>query len=73
MTHDTFHDVWVISVFIAYFAVLIGIAVVRVRNMSAMSDYVLGRRRLQLHHGPERRLVDHQRLDDAGVSSAGVY
>ena len=57
MTHDTFHDVWVISVFIAYFAVLIGIAVVRVRNMSAMSDYVLGRRR----------------LDDAGFSSAGVY
>ena len=46
MTHDAFHDVWVISVFIAYFAVLIGIAVVRVRNMSAMSDYVLGRRRL---------------------------
>ena len=46
MTHDTFHDVWVISVFIAYFAVLIGIAVVRVRNMAAMSDYVLGRRRL---------------------------
>ncbi len=46
MTHDTFHDVWVISVFIAYFAVLIGIAVVRVRNMTAMSDYVLGRRRL---------------------------
>ena len=57
MTHDTFHDVWVISVFIAYFAVLIGIAVVRVRNMSAMSDYVLGRRR----------------LDDAGFSSAGVH
>ena len=37
---------WVLLVFIAYFAVLIGIAVIRVRRMDNMSDYVLGGRRM---------------------------
>ena len=46
MTGDVLHSAWIVFVFVAYFAVLIGIAIVRVRNMSAMSDYVLGRRRL---------------------------
>ncbi|MXZ91276.1 MAG: sodium/proline symporter [Chloroflexi bacterium] len=35
---------WILAVFIAYFAVLIGIAVLRARNMSDMSDYVLAGR-----------------------------
>ncbi len=38
--------VWILFVFIAYFAVLIGIAVFRGRNMRDMSDYVLGGRRM---------------------------
>ena len=38
--------VWILLVFIAYFAVLIGIAVVRNRRMDDMSDYVLGGRRM---------------------------
>ena len=46
MTDDGLRNAWVIAVFIAYFAILIGIAIVRARQMSAMSDYVLGRRRL---------------------------
>ena len=46
MTPDALSTAWTIAVFIAYFAILIGIAIVRVRQMSAMSDYVLGRRRL---------------------------
>ena len=37
---------WVLIVFIAYFAVLIGIAVVRARQMHTMSDYVLGGRKM---------------------------
>ena len=37
---------WVLLVFIAYFAVLIGISVIRVRRMDNMSDYVLGGRRM---------------------------
>ena len=37
---------WVLLVFVAYFAVLIGISVVRVRRMDDMSDYVLGGRRM---------------------------
>ena len=37
---------WVLIVFIAYFAVLIGIAVVRARHMRDMSDYVLGGRKM---------------------------
>ncbi len=37
---------WVLFVFIAYFAVLIGISVIRVRRMDNMSDYVLGGRRM---------------------------
>ena len=40
------YSVWVLCVFIAYFAVLIGIAVVRSRQMENMSDYVLGGRKL---------------------------
>ncbi len=42
----TFLNFWVISVFAAYFVVLIGIAVVRSRQMREMQDYVLGSRRL---------------------------
>ena len=37
---------WILGVFFAYFAVLIGIAVVRSRQMRGMSDYVLGGRRV---------------------------
>ena len=37
---------WIVAVFIAYFVVLIGIAVVRSRRMENMDDYVLGGRRL---------------------------
>ena len=37
---------WILFVFIAYFAVLIGIAIFRSRQMSNMSDYVLGGRGL---------------------------
>ena len=42
----TFLNFWVISVFAVYFAILIGIAVVRSRQMREMQDYVLGGRRL---------------------------
>ena len=42
----TFLKFWVICVFAAYFAILIGIAVVRSRQMREMQDYVLGSRRL---------------------------
>ncbi len=37
---------WILGVFFAYFAALIGIAVVRARQMRGMSDYVLGGRRV---------------------------
>ena len=37
---------WVLLVFVAYFAVLIGISVFRARRMDDMSDYVLGGRRM---------------------------
>ena len=40
--------IWVLGVFVAYFAVLLGIAVVRSRQMEDMSDYVLGGRRVGL-------------------------
>lgn len=39
-------DYWILFVFVAYFAVLIGIAVVRSRQIREMSDYVLGSRRM---------------------------
>ena len=39
-------DAWILTVFIAYFATLVGIAVVRSRRMAGMSDYVLGGRRM---------------------------
>ena len=38
--------VWILFVFVAYFSVLIGIAVVRSRDMRDMSDYVLGGRKM---------------------------
>ena len=38
--------IWILCVFIAYFAVLVGIAVVRSRRMVDMSDFVLGGRRM---------------------------
>ena len=37
---------WVLIVFLAYFAALIGIAVFRSRQMQEMSDYVLAGRRV---------------------------
>ena len=37
---------WIIIVFLAYFAALIGIAVYHARGMREMSDYVLGGRRV---------------------------
>ena len=37
---------WIVFVFVAYFAVLIGIAVFRARRMDDMSDYVLGGRKM---------------------------
>ncbi len=37
---------WALFVFIAYFAILIGISVVRARHMDDMSDYVLGGRKM---------------------------
>ena len=39
-------DYWILFVFFAYFALLIGIAIVRSRRMRDMADYVLGGRRL---------------------------
>ena len=39
-------DAWILTVFVAYFGILVGIAVVRARRMAAMSDYVLGGRRM---------------------------
>ena len=51
---------WVLIVFIAYFAVLIGISVLRARHMRDMSDYVLGGRKMGPPHiGPERRFLSH--------------
>lgn len=38
--------IWILCVFIAYFVVLIGIAVIRSRRMDDMSDYVLGGRKM---------------------------
>ena len=38
--------VWILIVFALYFAILIGISVVRSRQMATMDDYVLGGRRL---------------------------
>ena len=37
---------WVLIVFLVYFAVLVGIAVFKARQMNDMSDYVLGGRRM---------------------------
>ena len=37
---------WILLVFIAYFAALIGIAIFRSRHMDDMSDYVLGGRQM---------------------------
>ncbi len=39
-------DAWILSVFFAYFAILIGIAAAGARQMRGMSDYVLGGRRV---------------------------
>ena len=39
-------DPWILSVLLAYFAVVIGIALYRSRQMQDMADYVLGRRRV---------------------------
>ena len=38
---------WLLLVFVAYFVALLAIAVVRARRMNAMSDYVLGGRRMR--------------------------
>ena len=39
-------SLWILSVFAIYFAVLIGIAIMRARQMRGMNDYVLAGRRL---------------------------
>ena len=39
-------EYWILFVFVAYFAVLIGISIVRARQMDNMSDYVLGGRKM---------------------------
>ena len=39
-------NAWVVLIFVAYFAVLLGIALVRARRMQGMADYVLGSRQL---------------------------
>ena len=39
-------EYWILFVFVAYFAVLIGISIVRARQMDDMSDYVLGGRKI---------------------------
>ena len=39
-------SVWILSVFVVYFAILIGIAILRARQMRGMADYVLAGRRL---------------------------
>ena len=64
---------WILTVFAAYFAVLIGIAILRARHMRGMTDYVLAGRRL----GPVTSALSsassrHQRLDDAGLARACV-
>ena len=41
-----FLNFWVFAVFTGYFVILIGIAVVRSRQMRDMSGYVLGSRRM---------------------------
>ena len=43
---ENYSWIWILFVFIAYFVVLIGIAVFRARRMDDMSDYVLGGRRM---------------------------
>ena len=43
---ENYSWIWILFVFIAYFAVLIGIAVFRARRMDDMSDYVLGGRKM---------------------------
>ena len=43
---DGYSWIWILVVFIGYFAALIGIAVFRNRRMDDMSDYVLGGRRM---------------------------
>ena len=40
------YDVWIVAVFVGYFATLIAIALVRTRRMRAMSDFVLAGRRM---------------------------
>ena len=39
-------EYWILFVFVAYFAVLVGISIVRARQMDDMSDYVLGGRKM---------------------------
>ncbi len=39
-------EYWILFVFVAYFAVLISISIVRARQMDNMSDYVLGGRKM---------------------------
>ena len=40
------YEYWILFVFVAYFAVLISISIVRARQMDNMSDYVLGGRKM---------------------------
>ena len=69
----TFLNFWVISVFAAYFAILMGIAVVRSRQMREMQDYVFGQPAAWRGDlGPERQLVGGQQRLHAGGAGAGV-
>ena len=39
-------DYRILAVFVAYFAILVGISIFRARQMESMSDYVLGGRKM---------------------------
>ena len=65
---------WVLIVFLAYFAALIGIAVFRSRQMQEMSDYVLGGRRVgSITSALSSSSSCHQWLDHAGLPGPGIH
>ena len=53
---------WVLIVFLAYFAALIGIAVLRTRQMQEMSDYVLAGRKVGSFTSALSSVRHHQRV-----------
>ena len=68
--------IWILVVFIVYFIVLIGIAVLRTRQMDEMSDYVLGggggggggAEDGRLYFRLERRFLVDERVDAVGFT-----